>query len=180
MHLGPNDPEAMYPDPEAAVPEPEETVPFPEKPDPNPEKGIPDPQKIIPDPEPADPDSEQAEPDPEETYSETETANSEAPKQKKRKRCRQETFATYTTKVLKQIHVDITISQKALCVKDSFIKDIFQRIADEATRLTHSNRSSTLTSRDIQTAVHLLLPGQLGKHAVSQGTKAVLNYKSHK
>ena len=32
---------------------------------------------------------------------------------------------------------------------------------------------STITSREIQTAVRLLLPGELAKHAVSEGTKAV-------
>ena len=32
----------------------------------------------------------------------------------------------------------------------------------------------------IQTAVHLLLPGELAKHAVSEGTKAVTKYTSSK
>jgi hypothetical protein len=34
------------------------------------------------------------------------------------------------------------------------------------------------TSREIQTAVRLLLPGELAKHAVSEGTKAVTKYTS--
>ncbi|KAG9354722.1 hypothetical protein JZ751_001435 [Albula glossodonta] len=37
----------------------------------------------------------------------------------------------------------------------------------------HYNKRSTITSREIQTAVRLLLPGELAKHAVSEGTKAV-------
>ncbi|NWY43216.1 H32 protein, partial [Sylvia atricapilla] len=37
---------------------------------------------------------------------------------------------------------------------------------------------STITSREIQTAVRLLLPGELAKHAVSEGTKAVTKYTS--
>lgn len=40
------------------------------------------------------------------------------------------------------------------------------------------NKKSTLTSREIQTAVRLLLPGELAKHAVSEGTKAVTKYNS--
>jgi hypothetical protein len=40
------------------------------------------------------------------------------------------------------------------------------------------NKKSTLTSREIQTAVRLLLPGELAKHAVSEGTKAVTKYTS--
>ena len=56
---------------------------------------------------------------------------------------------------------------------NSSINDIFECIAGEASRLTHYNKCSTITSREIQTAVHLLLPGELSKHAVSEGTKAV-------
>ena len=39
---------------------------------------------------------------------------------------------------------------------------------------------STITSREIQTSVRLLLPGELAKHAVSEGTKAVTKYTSSK
>uniref|UniRef100_A0A182YQR9 Histone H2B n=1 Tax=Anopheles stephensi TaxID=30069 RepID=A0A182YQR9_ANOST len=47
-------------------------------------------------------------------------------------------------------------------------------------RLAHYNKRSTITSREIQTAVRLLLPGELAKHAVSEGTKAVTKYTSSK
>ncbi len=40
------------------------------------------------------------------------------------------------------------------------------------------NKKKTLSSREIQTAVRLLLPGELSKHAVSEGTKAVTKYTS--
>ncbi len=48
-----------------------------------------------------------------------------------------------------------------------------ERIAAEASRLAHYNKRQTISSREIQTAVRLLLPGELAKHAVSEGTKAV-------
>ena len=41
-----------------------------------------------------------------------------------------------------------------------------------------ANFRSTITSREIQTAVRLLLPGELAKHAVSEGTKAVTKFTS--
>ncbi|RXG53613.1 Histone H2B [Armadillidium vulgare] len=63
---------------------------------------------------------------------------------------------------------------------NSFVNDIFERIAAEASRLAHYNKRSTITSREIQTAVRLLLPGELAKHAVSEGTKAVTKYTSSK
>ena len=46
--------------------------------------------------------------------------------------------------------------------------------------LTLPSRRSTITSREIQTAVRLMLPGELAKHAVSEGTKAVTKYTSSK
>ena len=86
---------------------------------------------------------------------------------------RKESYAIYIYKVLKQVHPDTGVSSKAMSIMNSFVNDIFQRIASEASRLAHYNKRSTITSREIQTAVRLLLPGELAKHAVSEGTKAV-------
>ena len=99
---------------------------------------------------------------------------------KKRKRKRKESYSIYIYKVLKQVHPDTGISSKAMSIMNSFVNDIFERIAAEASRLAHYNKRSTITSREIQTAVRLLLPGELAKHAVSEGTKAVTKYTSSK
>merc|ERR1712079_386806 len=101
-------------------------------------------------------------------------------KDKKQKRRRKESYAIYIYKVLKQVHPDTGISSKAMSIMNSFVNDIFERIAAEASRLSHYNKRSTITSREIQTAVRLLLPGELAKHAVSEGTKAVTKYTSSK
>ncbi len=50
--------------------------------------------------------------------------------------------------------------------------------AAEAGNLARVNSKSTLSSREIQTAVRLVLPGELAKHAVSEGTKAVTKFTS--
>ncbi|XP_062480160.1 histone H2B 1/2/3/4/6-like [Pezoporus occidentalis] len=99
---------------------------------------------------------------------------------KKRKKSRKESYSIYVYKVLKQVHPDTGISSKAMGIMNSFVNDIFERIAGEASRLAHYNKRSTITSREIQTAVRLLLPGELAKHAVSEGTKAVTKYTSSK
>lgn len=99
---------------------------------------------------------------------------------KKRKRKRRESYSIYIYKVLKQVHPDTGVSSKAMSIMNSFVNDIFERIAAEASRLAHYNKRSTITSREIQTAVRLLLPGELAKHAVSEGTKAVTKYTSSK
>jgi histone H3/H4 len=99
---------------------------------------------------------------------------------KANRRRRKETYAIYIYKVLKQVHPDTGISSKAMVIMNSFVTDIFERIATESSRLAHYNKKSTITSREIQTAIRLLLPGELAKHAVSEGTKAVTKYTSSK
>ncbi|CAD8046451.1 unnamed protein product (macronuclear) [Paramecium tetraurelia] len=97
---------------------------------------------------------------------------------KKKARRRQETFALYIYKVLRQVHPEIGVSRKAMNIMNSFINDIFDRIALEASKLVRFNKRRTLSSREIQTAVKLLLPGELARHAISEGTKAVTKYTS--
>ncbi|XP_004685968.1 PREDICTED: histone H2B-like [Condylura cristata] len=89
-----------------------------------------------------------------------------------------QSFTTYFPRVLKKIHEDLSLSQEALSVLDSFVKVMFERIVQEASHLVRSNQRATLTSREIQTAVRLLLPGDIGKHAVNVATKAVIRYTS--
>jgi histone H3/H4 len=79
-------------------------------------------------------------------------------------------------KVLKQVHPDIGISKKAMNVLNSFIHDTFDRIATEGSKLVRFNKRRTLSSREVQSAVKLILPGELARHAVSEGTKAVTKY----
>lgn len=39
--------------------------------------------------------------------------------------------------------------------------------------LASYSKKSTISSREIQTSVRLILPGELAKHAISEGTKSV-------
>ncbi|KAH0476207.1 MAG: hypothetical protein KVP17_001314 [Porospora cf. gigantea B] len=94
----------------------------------------------------------------------------------RRKKKRIESFALYIYKVLKQVHPETGISKKSMSIMNSFINDIFDRMATESTRLIMYNKKRTLSSREIQTAVRLLLPGELSKHAVSEGAKAVTKF----
>ena len=118
-----------------------------------------------------------------------------------------ESYKLYIFKVLKQVHPDTGISSKAMAILNSFIADQFEKIASQAAQvgegrfhmndstqlnspltyvyyytylmqLSRVNKKPTLTSREIQTAVRLVLPGELAKHAVSEGTKAVTKFTS--
>ncbi|XP_030451236.1 histone H2B.5-like [Syzygium oleosum] len=99
---------------------------------------------------------------------------------RKKKRAKRSvgTYKIYIFKVLKQVHPDIGISSKAMGTMNSFINDTFEKLAQESSRLARYSKKPTVTSREIQTAVRLVLPGELGNHAVSEGTKAVTKFTS--
>ena len=48
---------------------------------------------------------------------------------KKKSKKRTESYSTYIYKVLKQVHPDTGISKKGMSIMNSFINDIFERIA---------------------------------------------------
>jgi histone H2B len=98
--------------------------------------------------------------------------------EKKKTKKRSETFALYIYKVLKQVHPDTGISKRSMSVMNSFINDIFEKISIESTKLLRYSKKHTLSSKEVQTAVRLILPGELSKHAVSEGTKAVTKFIS--
>lgn len=85
-------------------------------------------------------------------------------------------YSSFIYKVLKQVHPDVGISNKSMSVMNSFVNDMIDRIGTEAGRLAHSNKRNTIGTREIQTAVRLIMRGELARHAVSEGTKAVTKY----
>merc|ERR1712072_1462897 len=96
----------------------------------------------------------------------------------KKKKAKAETYKIYIYKVLKQVHPDTGISSMAMSIMNSFISDMFDKISTEACRLALYNKKPTITACEIQTSVRLVLPGELAKHAVSEGTKAVTKFTS--
>ncbi|QRV91871.1 Core histone H2A/H2B/H3/H4 [Ceratobasidium sp. AG-Ba] len=85
-----------------------------------------------------------------------------------RKKCeesRKETYSLCIYKVLKQVHPDTGISNKAMAILNSFVNDIFERIATEASGLSYLRKG-------------LILPGEPSKHAISEGTKSVTKFSA--
>merc|ERR1712063_87818 len=70
--------------------------------------------------------------------SKSQSSASQGDKRKKRKR--KESYAIYIYKVLKQVHPDTGISSKAMSIMNSFINDIFDKIAGEAAKLARYNK----------------------------------------
>merc|ERR1711871_1266809 len=75
----------------------------------------------------------------------------------KKKKAKVETYKIYIYKVLKQVHPDTGISSKAMSIMNSFISDMFDKISTEACRLALYNKKPTITAREIQTSVRLVL-----------------------
>jgi histone H3/H4 len=70
--------------------------------------------------------------------------------------------------VLKQVHPDTGISNRAMSILNSFVNDIFERVATEASKLAAYNKKSTISSREIQTsyvASHWQLPFSSANHS---------------
>lgn len=56
---------------------------------------------------------------------------------------------------------------------NTMVMDLIDRLIGEIKTLVEIKKLGTVTSREVQTAVRLLLPGELARHAVAEGTKAV-------
>lgn len=85
----------------------------------------------------------------------------------------QRSFNIYATRTLKALEPKATMASRTKRIINSFVNDIFDRLATQAAALARVNKKQTLGSREMQTAVRLVLPADLAKHAMSEGTKAV-------
>jgi histone H2B len=90
-----------------------------------------------------------------------------------------ESYAGHIFNVLKQVHPNTGISSKAMSIMNTFVVKLMKIIATVAgrhARPTKTSPRSTITSLQIQTAVRILLPEELAKHAMPEASRAVLKY----
>lgn len=87
-------------------------------------------------------------------------------------------LACVLREVLRQVHPKLTISKRSVQILNSLVLDSFEKISEESQRLVKRTKRQTLTSREVQTAIRLVFPGELAKHAVSEGTKAVTKFSN--
>lgn len=98
---------------------------------------------------------------------------------KKSKRHRKKNYTGHTVsiyRVLKQVHPQLGVSRNGMGVLTSLVNDVVERLSVEAGRLSQMNSRKTLGAREVQSAVRLVFPGELSKHAVSEGIKAVTKF----
>ncbi|XP_004606458.1 late histone H2B.L4 [Sorex araneus] len=81
-------------------------------------------------------------------------------------------FASYFCRILRNTHRNLSITCQAVSVLDCIVKDVLQRIQEVAAQLARYAQHSTITKRDIQMAMRLLLPARLASRVMMQGNKA--------
>jgi hypothetical protein len=91
------------------------------------------------------------------------TPKADGEKGKRRKKANTNSYASYIYKVLKQVHPDTGVSKKAMVIMDSFVHDIFERIASGAFlfRVLAASDVCSLrvwSSGPLQQAPHYLVP----------------------
>ncbi len=100
---------------------------------------------------------------------------------KKTKRGRKKNFVSYKMyihQILKSTHPELAISVSAVAVLDSFAYDMSSRMAEQSSKLAKYSKRETITSKEIQTSAILVLPGELSKHSIAEGRKAVARYQT--
>lgn len=87
-------------------------------------------------------------------------------------------YCAYLAKVQKQVHPNLKIKKKTILALNNIIEDSIARIMNESAVVARASKKSTLSAKHVQAATRSLLPGELGKHAVSEGTKATTKFTS--
>lgn len=65
-----------------------------------------------------------------------------------------------------------------MVIMNDLVRNIFEAIASEASIMLKKTNKKTLTEREIHYATKLLIPRDLGTHALNEGFKAVLSYNN--
>jgi histone H3/H4 len=83
-------------------------------------------------------------------------------------------FKLYISKILKnKITKQVGIQSKASGELNSALNVIGKALAASAANLAKASGKETVSSREVQSAVQMIFPEEMAKHAVSEGSKAV-------
>ena len=74
----------------------------------------------------------------------------------------------------------MNISVKTMSCLNSFVMDIFERLANECSRLAKMSNRSTLLVADVKTSIKLVVGGELAKHGNLYGYRASNKYFASK
>ena len=95
-----------------------------------------------------------------------------------KKRKKKSDMTSYGRYIRKVIPKDTCISKQGMAIADSFVKDIFDRIAAEAGRLCAYDKKKTMSSNHILAAAKMILPSDLAQQTIMSGAAAMQNYST--
>ncbi len=78
-----------------------------------------------------------------------------------------------------QTHPNIGITKKSMEIMNDFVNDMMEKIASEAKNdLGISRKEKTMREWHMNTATKLVLPGELEKHGINEGTKVICTFNA--
>jgi histone H3/H4 len=104
---------------------------------------------------------------------------------KKRAQRKGPLYGSYIHKVFKQVHPEVpgqsglNISTKAMDIINQLIMHIETQVSRKSVEMAKYQKKNTLSSRHVQAAVKVLLPGEIANNAIAEGTKAVTKFGKH-
>mmetsp|Transcript_35890 Transcript_35890/g.61229 ORF Transcript_35890/g.61229 Transcript_35890/m.61229 type:complete len:135 (-) Transcript_35890:180-584(-) len=108
-------------------------------------------------------------------------AKAKAKKKTKATKSTRPNFNTYIYRVLKECHPNIGITKKSMGIMNDFVIDMMDKIATEAKNdLSISRKEKTMREWHFNTATKLVLPGELKKHGISEGSKAIATFNANR
>ena len=92
----------------------------------------------------------------------------------------QTAFKAYILRVLKQIHLEIGFSKRLMSIMNVFCygrSDGIDKVAQEPSRLTKTDKKAALSAHEVQSTVRIVLPDEFVKHKITAGAKATQSFK---
>nr|QBK86552.1 MAG: histone 2A-domain-containing protein [Marseillevirus LCMAC102] len=89
-------------------------------------------------------------------------------------------FRSYISKLLHQVHPDMGMNQISKDELNAAINYIGEALTEKAVQLTDQSNRVTVSASDIQSAMFLVLPEELGRHAKGEGGKSVTKFLKSK
>jgi len=85
-------------------------------------------------------------------------------------------FQRFINVLYKQMHPDMKVNKISRSQLNQLLNLLTSAITEKAVFLNQKNKVKTISARTIQSAIQIILPGELRKQAISNGTMAVVKY----
>jgi histone H2B len=77
-------------------------------------------------------------------------------------------FSNFISNVFQQVYPDESISNEGRLLRCPVMSANFEHVATEARKLAKYSKKEYLTDRELKIAIHLILPGEITKYAITE------------